>query len=374
MDPKSTDISQRVLAMLHHRAHQLQPGDTIAEPLSPTSVYHLPDDPAPDRIYGRMTNPTVQAAEERLAHLENAQTILFSSGMAAYSAVILATVKSGDKVLVLSDGYYAVRNLLAELFSPFGVEMVTCPTAQIANTPLEGIGLVVLESPTNPNLDVIDLAAFARRCGEAGCLFAVDNTVCTALTQQPLDLGADLVISSDTKAAAGHSDLLLGHVSSRNEDLMSRVHQTRTLAGAIPGAFDAWLLVRGLETLDVRMERMCATAGRVASLLKAHSGISSVRYPGLPGDPAFELACRQMSSPGFLIGATFADQASAARFIEASGIFIPATSFGGLHSSADRRARWGDDVPDGFLRLSIGCEPGEQLISCVKKGLAALST
>ncbi len=373
MAPPSPDIGRRLLAMLHHRAGRLRPGDSVAEPLIPTSIYHLPDDPAPDRVYGRVANPTVQAAEDRLALLEDARTVLFSSGMAAYSAVVLSTVKAGDRVLVLSDGYYAVRQMLAEIFSAFGVDMVTCPTAEIGDRPLDGIGLAILESPTNPNLDVIDLAAFAGRAKSAGCPFAVDNTVCTALGQQPLDLGAELVISSDTKAAAGHSDLLLGHVSSRDNGLMDRIHRARTLAGAIPGAFDAWLLVRGLETLDMRLERMCANAGRVAGLLRAHPSVRSVRYPGLADDPAFAQANRQMARPGFLIGATFADQATAARFIDASGVFIPATSFGGVHSSADRRARWGDDVPDGFLRLSIGCEPGAQLVDCVEKGLAAIA-
>lgn len=373
MERNTKEIDRRLLAMLHHRARQLGPGDSIAEPLVATSIYHLPDDPAPDRVYGRVANPTVQAAEERLAHLEDARTMLFSSGMAAYSAIILATVKAGDTVLVLSDGYYAVRHMLAEIFSAFDVKMVTCPADEIADAPLDGIRLVIVESPTNPNLNVIDLAAFAARCQDAGCLLAVDNTVCTALTQQPLDLGADIVISSDTKAVAGHSDLLLGHVSSRHEDTMDRVHRARTLAGAIPGAFDAWLLLRGLETLDVRLERMAANAGRVAALLNEHARVVSVRYPGLPYDPAFALAKRQMSSPGFLIGATFADQASASRFIDASGVFIPTTSFGGLHSSADRRARWGDDVPDGFLRLSIGCEPGAPFLQSVEKGLAAIS-
>lgn len=373
MERNATEIGQRLLAMLHHRAHQLGPGDSIAEPLVSTSIYHLPDDPAPDRIYGRVANPTVQAAEERLAHLENARTMLFSSGMAAYSAVILATVKAGDTVLVLSDGYYAVRHMLDEIFSAFDVKMVTCPATQIAEAPLDGIRLAIVESPTNPHLDIIDLAAFAARCKKAGCLVAVDNTVCTALTQQPLDLGADIVISSDTKAVAGHSDLLLGHVSSHDEGIMDRVHQARTLAGAIPGAFDAWLLLRGLETLDIRLERMAANAGRVAALLKAHDAVLSVRYPGLADDPAFALAKRQMSSPGFLIGTTFEDLASASRFIEASGVFIPTTSFGGLHSSADRRARWGDDVPDGFLRLSIGCEPAAPFLRSVEKGLAAIS-
>ncbi|MCR9137241.1 MAG: cystathionine gamma-lyase [Alphaproteobacteria bacterium] len=373
MSLNPTEIDRRLFAMLHHRAHQIGPGDSIAEPLVPASIFHLPDDPEPDRVYGRVANPTVQAAEARLALLEDARTHLFSSGMAAYSATILATIKSGDTVLVLGDGYYAVRHMLAEIFSAYNVEMVTCPAAQIMDAALDGVRLAILETPTNPNLDVIDLAAFARRCQKADCLLAVDNTVCTALTQQPLDLGADIVISSDTKAAAGHSDLLLGHVSSRDDDLMDRVHRARTLAGAIPGAFDAWLLVRGLETLDIRLERMAANAGRVAALLKDHASVVSVRYPGLADDPAFALAGQQMSSPGFLIGVTFADAGRASRFVETSGVFIPTTSFGGLHSSADRRARWGDDVPDGFLRLSLGCEPSAPLLQSVEKGLAALS-
>jgi cystathionine gamma-lyase len=368
----STDLNRRIFAMLHHRARRLQPGDSIAEPLVPTSIYQLPDDPAPDRTYGRVANPTVQAAEERLALLEDARTVLFASGMAAYAAALLAIVKAGDKVLLLSDGYYAVRNLLTEIFSAFDVTMQSCPTAKINDYPLDGISLAILESPTNPNLDVIDIAAFAARSRAAHCLFAVDNTVCTALTQQPMDLGADLVISSDTKAAAGHSDLLLGHVSSRDDMLMDKVHQARTLSGAIPGPFDAWLLLRGLETLDVRLERMCANAGIIAGMLNAHPAVRSVRYPGLSNDPAFALAKAQMANPGFLIGATFAGKAVAERFIEASEAFIPTTSFGGLHSSADRRARWGDDVPEGFLRLSIGCEPGEQLAQSVEKGLAAI--
>lgn len=368
-------MHKRMFAMLHARARALRPGDSVAEPLTPTSIFHLPDEPAPERVYGRIGNPTVTAVEDRLAVLENAPAVLFSSGMAAYTAAILATAKAGDTVLLLSDGYYAARNLMDEILTGFGVVSKTCPTAEIDTVSLDGVRLVIVETPTNPHLDVIDIAALAARCRAAGCLLAVDNTVCTALTQQPLDLGADLVIVSDTKSMAGHSDLLLGHVASRDPVLMEKVVQARTLAGAIASPFDAWLLLRGMETLELRLARMGETAARVAEMLKGDAAARAVRYPGLADDPAFGIARRQMTHPGFLIGATFEDKAAADRFISASRAFVPATSFGGLHSSADRRARWGDAVPEGFLRLSIGVEPGDELLRRVGIGLkAALSS
>ncbi len=368
---RDATMHKRMFAMLHARARALRPGDSVAEPLTPTSIFYLPDEPAPERVYGRIGNPTVTAVEDRLAVLENAPAVLFSSGMAAYTAAILATAKAGDTVLLLSDGYYAARNLMDEILTGFGVVSKTCPTAEIETVPLDGVRLAIVETPTNPHLDVIDIAALAARCRAAGCLLAVDNTVCTALTQQPLDLGADLVIVSDTKSMAGHSDLLLGHVASRDPVLMEKVVQARTLAGAIASPFDAWLLLRGMETLELRLARMGETAARAAEMLKGDAAVGTVRYPGLADDPAFGTARRQMTHPGFLIGATFHDKAAADRFISASRAFVPATSFGGLHSSADRRARWGDAVPEGFLRLSIGVEPGDELLRRVGVGLKA---
>ena len=372
MTDSANSAERRMMAMLHHRTRNLKPGDSVAEPLVPASVFHLPETPDPNRVYGRLATPTVQAAEARLSLLEDAPTLLFSSGMAAYSALVLATLKEGDTVLMLSDGYYAARNMLTDIFASFGVETILCPAEEFNSADLSGIRLVIVETPTNPHLDVIDLARLSARCKAKSCLLAVDNTVCTALLQQPLDLGADIVISSDTKAAAGHSDLLLGHLSARDQELMEAFHKSRSLAGAIPGAFDAWLLVRGLETLDVRLERMCANAQDVADLMQGHAAVQSIRYPGLKGDPSATMAEAQMAHPGFLIGVSFADQQQSDRFIEASGVFVPATSFGGVHSSADRRARWGDDVSDGFLRLSLGCEPRQLMRDAVAKGLAVL--
>jgi cystathionine gamma-lyase len=348
--------------MLHARSGALEPGDTVAEPLVMTSVFALPDQPEPSRTYGRPATPTVEAVESRLALLEAAPCLLFPSGMGAYGGLLLAALKSGDRVLLLSDGYYAARSLVEQILTPFGVTMATCPARDIATAPLDGYAMVLIETPSNPGLDVIDIAALATRAHKAGARLVVDNTVCTPLLQQPLDLGADAVVVSDTKAMGGHSDLLLGHVASRDAALMEKVHAVRTLAGGIPGPFEAWLLLRGLETLEIRLARMCANARAALPLLHASDKVSNVTYPA---------PHPQATDQGFLIGATFADAPTADRFLALAG-FAPTTSFGGLHSSGDRRARWGDTVPGGFLRLSFGIEPTAPLLSALETALARL--
>lgn len=371
-----TKADMRTLHMLHHRTSGLQVGDSVAPPLTMTSTFHLPagNNPAPDpsRIYARDGNPTVQDVEARLAILEAAKTVLFASGMAAYTAVFLSTVKTGDRVLVLSDGYYHVRTLLSEILSGLGVVMETCSAVEMADYPLEGIRLAVLESPTNPSMDVVDIAAFCQRAKRVDCLVAVDNTMCTPLLQRPLDLGADIVIASDTKAMSGHSDLLMGHVSAKDTELMEKIHRARTLADAVPGPFEAWMLARSLDTLELRLARMCDNGEAAAALLQSHVSVTNIRYPGLKDDPAYTVGRAQMTRPGFLMGVTFASQKAAETFIKSAEIIISATSFGGVHTSADRRARWGDDVAGGFLRLSIGCEPRAALLAAIQGGLAAL--
>ncbi|WP_246156499.1 PLP-dependent transferase [Aquicoccus porphyridii] len=353
------DPTTRFHAMLHARSGALEPGDPVPEPLVMTSAFALSEQPAPDRSYGRMATPTVSAVEARLALLEDAPCLLFPSGMGAYGALMMAALKTGDRVLLLSDGYYAARALTETVLAPFGITMQTCAAHDIATAPLDGIAMVIVETPSNPGLDVIDIAALAERCHAVGARLVVDNTVCTPLLQQPLDLGADAVIVSDTKAMGGHSDLLMGHVASRDAGLMERLHATRSLAGAIPGPFEAWLLLRGLETLDLRLARMCENARAALPILSASDKVSDVIYPA---------PHPQTSDQGFLVGATFADAPTADRFLEMAG-FAPTTSFGGLHSSGDRRARWGDAVPAGFLRLSFGTEPTDRLMADLARAL-----
>ncbi|WP_298675115.1 PLP-dependent transferase [uncultured Lentibacter sp.] len=360
--PLPDPIQARLLAMLHNRTDTLQAGDPVPEPLVLSSAFSLPQTPAPNRTYARFTNPTIEATEARLSALEAAPCLLFPSGMGAYSAALMALLKAGDTVLMLSDGYYAARNLVSDIMAPFGLTLRSCPAAEVLTTDLTGLAAVVVETPSNPGLDVIDIAALSARCRAAGATLLVDNTVCTPLLQQPLDLGADIVIVSDTKAMAGHTDLLMGHVASRDTAYMERLLSVRNLTGNIPAPHEAWLLLRGLETVELRLERMCANARAALPLLKASPAVQDLLYP-TPHPQALDT--------GFLIGACFADAATADQFLKDAG-FAAMTSFGGLHSSGDRRARWGDAVPEGFLRLSFGIEPTQALTENLTKALKNL--
>ncbi|MBY6047282.1 cystathionine gamma-lyase [Vannielia litorea] len=355
--------------LLHLRGQTLAKGDPIAPPITLASMYHLPGTPGGVPGYGRAEQPTWEATEHLLSHLEEAPALLFPSGMGAISAALFATLKAGDKLLVPSDGYYNVRKLGDEFLKGLGVEVVERPTKGFAEAGFEGFAVVFIETPSNPGLDLIDLVATCAAVRGAGGVTVVDNTTMTPLGQRPLDLGADVVVASDTKAPGGHSDNLMGHVASRDATLMERGRAWRTVAGGIPGPFEAWLLHRSLETLHLRFAAMCANAEALAPRLAAHPAISTCRYPGLPDDPSHNLASAQMATNGFLIGLTLADEAYAERFIDSCPFLRPATSFGGVHSSAERRARWGDAVAPGFVRLSVGTEPVEPLWAALKEAL-----
>jgi cystathionine gamma-lyase len=293
--------------------------------------------------------------------------------MAAIGAVLFATLKSGDRVLLPSDGYYTTRVLGETYLGKLGVSIETRPTATFLDGGFEGYRLVMIETPSNPGLDVCDIAAAATLAKSAGALLGVDNTTMTPLGQRPLELGADFVVSADTKAINGHSDALLGHVATRDGALATSMRDWRRYSGSIAGPFEAWLVFRGLETLDVRFSRMCATAGVVAARLAAHKSVSRVRYPGLENDPAYPVARRQMSTFGSMITLTLKDGVAAERFIGECPLIQPSTSFGGVRTCAERRARWGDNVEDGFVRLSIGLEPAETLWKAISETLAKLS-
>lgn len=355
--------------LLHLRGAGLAKGDPVALPLTLASMFHLPGDPAGVAAYGRSDNPTWEALEHALAHLEGAPALAFPSGMAAISAALIALVKAGDRVLLPADGYYATRLLADRVLARLGVSADLRPTARFAEGGFAGYRLVLVESPSNPGLDLCDIAEVAAAARAAGALTVVDNTTMTPFGQRPLDLGAEVVVAADTKAPGGHSDLLMGHVASRDETVMAAVREWRRLSGAIPGPFEAWLLHRSLETLELRFGRMCDTAELLAPRLAA-LGIP-VRYPGLAPDPSHRLARRQMRRFGFLIGLDFGAEAAAERFIAACPYLRPATSFGGSHSSAERRARWGDAVGPGYVRLSVGCEPADELVPALEAAARA---
>ena len=362
----------RAARLAHLRRAGLQKGDPVPLPLTMAAMYHLPGDPAGFNQYGRFNNPTWDAVEELLGHLEAATAIAFPSGMAAISAVLFGLLRAGDRILLPSDGYYTTRMLADRFLKPMGVAIDTRPTATFLDGGFEGYRLVLLESPSNPNLDICDIAAVAAAAGRAGAIVVADNTTMTPYGQRPLDLGAEIVVAADTKAPNGHSDVLFGHVASRNPDILAAVSDWRKLSGAIPGPFEAWLVHRGLETLEVRFDRMCSSAETIASRLAGHPAVGSLRFPGLPDDPAHNLARMQMDRFGFLIGLTLAGQQAAENFIDGCALIQPATSFGGVHSSAERRARWGDAVAPGYVRLSVGCEPVEELWKAIAAALDAV--
>lgn len=361
-----------VMDMLHVRTRMLADGDPIAEPLASTSTFVLAEHPNASQIYGRYGASNTQAAEQRLSTIEGASVVLFSSGMAAYTALILAVLKPGDKVLILEDGYFHARRLMEKVFAPYQIEMITFSARDAETVPLDQIKLAILETPSNPNLDVIDLEKFCSRAAKSDCLVAVDNTLCTGLLQRPLDLGAQFVLASDTKAPGGHSDLILGHIATKDSKMCEKLHEIRMFTGSIPGPYEAMLLSRSLETLELRLERMCNSAQIIADLLNSSPKLLKTRFPGLENDPSFSVAQKQMNKPGFVIGATFQSSEDAQKFIAESDFIVKATSFGGTHTSADRRARWGDHVDDGFLRISIGVEPVDPMVKKIELALAAV--
>lgn len=367
------NIDALAARLLHNYGLRLQTGQSVVPEIVPTAVFHLPGDPAnASHVYGRYHNPTWEALEQALGVLEGAETLVFPSGMAAIGAVLFATVRAGDRILIPADGYFAVRALSEQFLAPLGVNVDTRPTATFLDGGFDGYRLVHIETPSNPGLDVCDLRAAAAQAKAAGSILSVDNTTMTALGQRPLELGADIVVCSDTKAVSGHSDVLMGHVATRRGDLMERFAAWRKFSGTIAGPFEAWLVYRGLETLEVRFARMCETARAVANLLALHPKVKAVRYPGLRQDPAHAIAARQMQTFGSMISFTLADGPSAERFIDTCPLVQPSTSFGGVRTCAERRIRWGDSVPEGFIRLSVGLEPTETLCRAIESALEKL--
>jgi cystathionine gamma-lyase len=341
------------------------PGPVFAAP------YHL--DPVSGPVagrdaYGRVDNPTRRHLEAAIGSLEGGDCLTFASGQAAITALLLSVLRPGDTVVLPADGYYLVRAFAGATLRTLGVASVTAPTAG-PHPSFDGVRLVLLESPSNPGLDVCDLAEVAGAARAAGALVAVDNTTATPLAQLPLDLGADVVVASGTKALTGHSDLLLGYVATRDQDLLDRLRGWRDQTGAVPGAFDAWLAHRSLATLDLRLTRQALNAAAVAALLATRPDVASVRWPGLPSDPSHQVAIRQMKRMPGLLSFDLGSAERVAGFLTACRLVGAATSFGGLHTTADRRAQWGDGVSAGFVRLACGVEDTDDLLADITAAL-----
>jgi cystathionine gamma-lyase len=340
------------------------PGPVFAAP------YHL--DPLAGPVaglpgYGRPDNPTRVALEAAIGELECGECTVFASGMAGIAAVLQVAARRPGFVLMPSDGYYAARTLATQLLPDVRFAPTAGPYPDFA-----GASLVLLESPANPGLAMCDVAVLAAAARAAGALVAVDNTTATPLGQRPLDLGADISVASGTKALAGHSDVVLGYACARSPELAGELRSWRNLAGSVPGPFEAWLVHRSIGTLDLRLARQSANAAAVTEVLAGHPSARDVRWPGRPGDPAHDLARRQLRRVPGVVTFTLAGKAAVDRFLGASELVLAATSFGGLHTTADRREQWGDPVPAGLVRLSCGVEDTEDLVADVQAALAAV--
>ncbi len=346
------------------------PGSPIAPTPVPAAAYHIPpgEDDSLDS-YGRYHNPTWRRLESALAELEGAAAALaFGSGMAAITSVLRVLAKPGRTVVVPGDGYYQVRRYAVEYLAPQGITVIEAKCADVVDA-ASSADVVLAETPSNPGLDVVDLHRLAMTCRGKGATLVVDNTTATPLGQQPLSLGADLVVASATKALSGHHDLLAGYVAGSHADQMAAIEHERRLAGPILGAFDAWLVLRSIGTAGLRFERQCQNALAIAMTLRDHPAVRSVRYPGLTDDPSYAIANGQMARFGGIVAVELRNAAAVHALVANSDLLVSSTSFGGIHSSVDRRARWGDPVSEGFARISAGIEDTDDLIADIERAL-----
>ncbi len=350
-------------------------GATVV-PIYATSTY---TQEAPGRHkgyeYSRSGNPTRKALETCLAALEGGEEgRAFASGLAATTAVF-SVLKPGDEVAAAADLYGGTYRLLERVFKSWGLiaRYTDDPTpAGFARIISSATKLVWIETPTNPLLQILDIAAIADLAHRAGALLAVDNTFASPFLQQPLRLGADLVVHSTTKYLGGHSDVVGGAVIGRKE-LLQPIAFYQNAAGGVPGPFDAWLTLRGLKTLAVRMERHCANARRLAAWLAEQRQVQRVFYPGLSSHPGHELARRQMRDFGGMISVSLkGGKESALRFLTRTKLFSLAESLGGVeslishpasmtHASIPAEIRQARGIDDGLVRVSVGIEDADDL-------------
>lgn len=329
--------------------------------------------------YARDDNPTFAPCEEVLAELEGGgAALVFASGMAAASAVVESTLRTGDHVVASRAMYWSFRNRLRATADRFGLDLELCDPSDVARAVRPGVTrLVWIETPANPTWDVVDIAAAAGAAHAAGALLAVDSTAATPVLTRPLELGADFVMHSATKYLSGHGDVVAGAVVVRDRGpTWEALRAHRRGAGAVLGPFEAWLLLRGMRTLFVRVARQCESALSLAEELARTPGIREVLYPGLPTHPGHEVAKRQMRG-GFGGMLSVRVDGGRERALEVAGklaIFARATSFGGTESLVEHRASVegpGSLAPDDLLRISVGLEPASELLGDLRRALGA---
>jgi cystathionine gamma-synthase len=337
--------------------------------------------------YSRSGNPTRTALQECLAAIEDGTVALaFASGLAAEDTLLRTVLTPGDHVVLPDDAYGGTYRLFARVLAPWGVEHSTAhmPTpATLAAAIQPGrTKLVWVESPSNPLLGVSDIAELARLAHAAGALLVVDNTFASPYLQQPLTLGADVVVHSTTKYLGGHSDVIGGALIVRDEELGQRLAYHQNAMGAVPGPFDSWLVLRGIKTLAVRMDRHCANARAVVDMLQAHPGVTQVYYPGLATHPNHDVAAKQMRDFGGMVSFRVAGGLDAAlRVCDATRLFTLAESLGGVESLIEHPGKMTHasvagsalEVPADLVRISVGIEDVADLISDLEYALSVAS-
>ncbi|ASR38005.1 cystathionine gamma-synthase [Prauserella marina] len=336
-----------------------------------------------DYEYSRTANPTRTALEQALAALESGRHALaYASGMAATDAVLRATLRPGDHLVLGNDVYGGTFRLIDKVLTNWGIDYSVAHLSNLDEVRAAirpETKLVWCESPTNPLLGIADITALAEAAHVGGAKLVVDNTFATPYLQTPLELGADVVVHSTTKYLGGHSDVVGGAVVTNSDELREQLFFLRNASGAVPGAFDAWLTLRGLKTLAVRMERHCDNAELVTEVLLAHPKVSKVYYPGLPEHPGHDVAAKQMRRFGGMVSFDHADGEQAALDVAAkTELFILAESLGGVESLIEHPGRMTHasvagsllQVPAELIRLSVGIEDASDLVTDLKKALS----
>ncbi|MFL6129822.1 MAG: cystathionine gamma-synthase [Mycobacteriales bacterium] len=332
--------------------------------------------------YSRSANPTRDALQECLAALEGAaHGLAFASGLAAEDCLLRTVLVPGDHLVVPDDAYGGSYRLFAKVLSRWGVEATPVHLADLGavRAALRPATKVLwCETPTNPLLGIADIAALAGLAHDAGALLVVDNTFASPYLQQPLALGADAVVHSTTKYLGGHSDVIGGALVVDDAELAERLAFHQNAMGAVPGPFDSWLVLRGVRTLGVRMDRHCANAERVAEMLLAHRAVDRVYYPGLPDHPGHEIAAKQMRGFGGMVSFTLhGGEAAALRVCERTEVFLLAESLGGVESLIEHPRTMTHasvtgsplEVPSTLVRLSVGIESIDDLLADLAQAL-----
>lgn len=338
--------------------------------------------------YARTNNPTRATLESVVAKLEKGATgIAFGSGLAAIDAIV-KLLESGDEIVAVDDIYGGAFRLFTQVYQKFGIKVhyVDATNAEnVFNAITPKTKLIWIETPTNPTLKIADIAAIAKIAKAHRCLLCVDNTFASPALQQPVPLGADIVVHSATKYLGGHSDLIAGLVVTKDAELGAKIKFLQNACGAILGPFDSWLLIRGIETLHLRIRQHCASAQAVAEYLEKHPAVDKVFYPGLPSHPNHDIAKKQAKGFGGIVSFTLKDdtEQAATAFVTSTELFQLAESLGGIksllchpaqmtHKTIPAEKRRAAGVSDSLVRLSVGLEETEDIIADLEKTFAKL--